>query len=274
MGGGDRAGRSRGRRSTVSGPQTQRRRQVLRRGRPSLAPKSPLTPSLRACPEGLPTWSRPEGLDRGLALAGRPAVPRSRRPASRPPARPKAPRLPTSTTEAAWPFRLRSFPEGSGSPARASSARRLPTPRDLLPCGCPSRDWILLRSPPSGNKKLCRIFEISVDNQRVSEQMPEIFSTVQRGCRAFPRIRVVDKVIPKKFASGRKQRRRTRRTAGRQGPSGPSHAGPAHPVRFTRRARRADGAGCALRVRGKTAFRPRPARRSRRSDTGWDCPRR
>ena len=58
-----------------------------------MAPKSPLTPSLRVRPEGLPTWSRPEGPDRGLALAGCPSVPRSRRSASRLPARPR-PRRP------------------------------------------------------------------------------------------------------------------------------------------------------------------------------------
>ena len=167
--------RSDNRRRPERKAQTQRRRQVLRRGRPSMAPKSPLTPSLRACPEGLPTWSLPEGPDRGLALAGCPAVPRSRRSASRLPARPKAPRLPTSTAEAAWPFRLRSGPEGPALRLKRRSPEGFRRFRDRLPCGPPSREWILLRSRQRSNKKLHRVFEISVDNQAVSGQMPCIF---------------------------------------------------------------------------------------------------
>ena len=160
---GDCAGRQRRRRGgqplRTAGPvaQTQRRRQVLRRGRPCMAPKSPLTPSLRVCPEGLPTpVSNPKARTAGSPLRAALAGLRSRRPASRLPARPKAPRLPTSTAEAAWPFRLRSGPEGPSLRLKRRSPEGFRRFRDRFPCGPQSRDRIVLRSYRRSNKKLSR----------------------------------------------------------------------------------------------------------------------
>lgn len=169
-----------------------------------MAPKSPLTPSLRVRPEGLPTWSRPEGPDRGLALAGCPSVPRSRRSASRLPARPKVPRLPTSTAEAAWPFRLRSGPEGPVLRLKRRSPEGFRRFRDRLPCGRPSRESIVLRACRRSNKNLWRLFGFSVDNQTLTPQILSIFSTNRSFRCGFLRCRAVDKVIPKKFSGLRK----------------------------------------------------------------------
>ncbi len=131
-------------RSGDSAARTQRRRQVLRRGRPCMAPKSPLTPSLRSAPKGFPRRSParrpgpvgaplraslpvrvPEGPFPGCRSAGlriRRSAPRF--PAAGSPEGSPAPDL-DGRSRLAVPPSIRS--RRSSSPAQALSARRLPT---------------------------------------------------------------------------------------------------------------------------------------------------
>ena len=240
-----------------------------------MAPKNPLTPSLRACPEGLPTWSRPEGLDRGLALAGCPrrsAFPKVRFPAA-------------------------GSPEGSPAPDLDDRSRLAVPPSILSPKGPALR---LARLPPEGFRRPATCFlavayrvtgycfaprRLATKNCAGSSKFRWITKELARECRQFfPQFDAAAAHF-RGFGlwiklSPRNLHRDENSGGARAGqPAGRTHSAHHTPVRFTRsdlqgRARRADGAGSALRVRGRTAFPPRPARRSRRSDTGWDYPRR
>ena len=120
-----------------SEPQNQRRRQVLRRGRHSCAPKSSLTPSLRFCPEGLSHVGHATFRSRSpgspFDFPCRSTLPKARFPVTGPPEGFPAASSPEGSLapdldnpKTAWPFRLQMHSEEFTFRLQRRVTRRLP----------------------------------------------------------------------------------------------------------------------------------------------------